>query len=53
MRPVGTPMQLAIGVCYTLGALPWTLLIALVAFFPLSLIVFTIAAAATAVTRTR
>jgi hypothetical protein len=49
----GRPVQLTIGICYTLGALPWTLLIALLAFFPLSLVVFTIAAAATAVTRTR
>lgn len=49
----GRSMQLALGICYTLGALPWTLLIALVAVFPLSLVVFTIAAAATAVTRVR
>lgn len=49
----GRPIQLTIGICYTLGALPWTMLIALVAFFPLSLVIFTVAAAATAVTRTR
>jgi hypothetical protein len=49
----GRGMQLTVGICYTLGALPWTLLIALVAFFPLSLVVFTIAAAVTAVTRLR
>lgn len=49
----GRSMQLALGICYTLGALPWTLLIALVAVFPLSLVVFTIAAVATAVTRVR
>jgi hypothetical protein len=49
----GRPIQLTIGICYALGALPWTMLIALLAFFPLSLVIFTVAAAATAVTRTR
>lgn len=49
----GRPLQLAVGICYTLGALPLTLLIALFIFFPLSLMIFTIAAAATAVTRLR
>jgi hypothetical protein len=49
----GRALQLTAGICYTLGALPLTLLIALFAFFPLSLVIFTIAAAVTAVTRLR
>lgn len=49
----GRPMQLAVGICYTIGALPWTMLIALMGGFPLSLILFTIIAATTAVTRLR
>lgn len=49
----GRTLQLTAGICYTLGALPWTILIALLGGLPLSLIVFTIAAAATAVTRLR
>ncbi|NWF80340.1 MAG: hypothetical protein HXY37_09870 [Chloroflexi bacterium] len=49
----GRSMQLAVGTCYTLGALPRTMLIALAGGFPLSLILFTIIAATTAVTRLR
>lgn len=49
----GRSLQIAAGICYTLGALPWTLLIALFASIPLSLIVFTIAATVTTVTRLR
>jgi tetratricopeptide (TPR) repeat protein len=49
----GRPMQLAVGICLTLGTLPWILLITLVGRFPLSLIVFTIIAVATAVARLR
>lgn len=49
----GRPMQLAVGICYTIGALPWTMLIALAGGLPLSLILFTIIAATTAVTRLR
>lgn len=49
----GRSMQLAVAGCFVLGALPWTLLIALVGGFPLALILFTIMAATTAVARVR
>lgn len=50
----GRPMQLAAGICYTLGALFWIApTILLIGRFPLSLIVFTIATVATVVARMR
>lgn len=49
----GRPMQFAVGVCLSLGALPLVLLITLVGRFPLSLILFLVVAVVTAVTRLR
>lgn len=49
----GRSLQLTVGGCYTLGALPLTMLIVLVGGLPLALMIFTIAAAVTAVTRLR
>jgi tetratricopeptide (TPR) repeat protein len=49
----GRSVQLTVGGCYTLGALPWTLFIVLLGGLPLALMIFTVAAAVTAVTRLR
>lgn len=49
----GRSMQLSVAGCYVLGALPLTLLIALIGGLPLALILFTIMAATTAVARLR
>jgi hypothetical protein len=49
----GRSMQLSVTGGYVLGALPWTLLIALLGGLPLSLVLFTIMAATTAVARVR
>jgi Kef-type K+ transport system membrane component KefB len=47
-RKRGRSMQVVVGICYGLGAAPVVLV-----FFSLSLIIFTVAAVATAVTRLR
>ncbi|HMQ32438.1 MAG TPA: B-box zinc finger protein [Chloroflexaceae bacterium] len=49
----GRPMQLAVAGCFVLGALPLTMLIALLGSLPLALILFTIMAATTAAARLR
>lgn len=49
----GREMQLTIGICYTVGALPFTTLVALLGGFPLVLVAFTVIVVSTAVMRIR
>ncbi|RRR70416.1 MAG: hypothetical protein EI684_13355 [Candidatus Viridilinea halotolerans] len=49
----GQPMQLAVSIGYALGALPWMGLFVLIGSFPLVLLLFTIIAISTALTRLR